>query len=183
MVGNLDVGLGPMVNANSTGLTGDAWVSVFDSGGAPIWAKAFGDASTQDLAKVAVDPVSGEIVVAGLLTGSIDFGGGSVSSSYGTYLGRLDAKGNHVSSRAVSSLQSPRGLVVDGSGTTLAGVSAEPGQRRMDPPRSAAALALPPFIGAAKFGDGDADPDLVVSTGRGRDSAPGCGRGRRASAV
>ena len=49
----------------------------------------------------------------------MNFGGGPISTAFGSYFARLDAQGNHVASKAVSNLYSPRALLIDGSGAAL----------------------------------------------------------------
>jgi hypothetical protein len=78
----------------------NAFVAKFDENGGCLWAKQFGDAARQAATHVATDRL-GNIIVAGSFEGTVDFGGGELSSSGGfnMVLAKLDAQGNHVWSR------------------------------------------------------------------------------------
>lgn len=77
-LGSTDFGAG-MVSAQAGG--GDAFlVKLSAIDGAYQWAKTFGDGATQSAARILVDPADGNIVVAGIFDGSIDFGAGPLSN-------------------------------------------------------------------------------------------------------
>jgi hypothetical protein len=89
---------------------GDVFVAKLDPTGRPIFAKAFGDRTGWDGAwSVALDQ-AGNIYLVGAYQGTIDFGGGALtttvpgsaatSSLYNTFVARLDANGNHVWSKS-----------------------------------------------------------------------------------
>ncbi len=90
--GKLDVGCGAMT---AEGLL-DAFVATLDPAGKCRWAKRFGDFGLQSVESVGVD-VSGDIVLAGGVSGTLDFGGQTVSSSGGinAFVAKLDSKGEH----------------------------------------------------------------------------------------
>jgi hypothetical protein len=75
----------------------DAALVKFDPSGALIWSRSFGDAGDQFALGVAVG-ATGDIVIAGRFTGTIDFGGGPLVSAGGTdlFLARFDAAGQHL---------------------------------------------------------------------------------------
>ncbi len=74
--GSIDFGLGALTSAGGT----DIFLVKFDPAGAPIWNERFGDASDQTPGGVAVDSV-GRIVITGSFRGSVDFGGGALTSA------------------------------------------------------------------------------------------------------
>ena len=80
----------------------DIFVVKFDAGGTPIWSKGFGDDGDQVGKSVAVD-AAGSIVITGDFAGTVDFGGGPITSAHPYYtdvfLATFDAGGNHVWSR------------------------------------------------------------------------------------
>ena len=73
----------------------DAFVAKYDASGAFVWAKPFGDSSSQWIASVATD-ASANIVVAGSFGGTISFGGPTLTASSGVnaFLAKLDTDGN-----------------------------------------------------------------------------------------
>jgi hypothetical protein len=80
IVGNVDFGGGaPGVGA---GAGDNLFVAKLDPSGNPLWSKAFGDDAIQIGYGVAATP-DGDVVVAGSLSGSADFGGGISLSSAG----------------------------------------------------------------------------------------------------
>jgi hypothetical protein len=76
------------------------------AGGGPgpdQWAKLFYPTNNAYLGYdgVVVDPISGDIAVAGFVRGDVDFGGGNLGSVNDTYAARFTAQGDHVWSRRV----------------------------------------------------------------------------------
>jgi hypothetical protein len=90
--GSLDFGGGAMVSAGT-----DVFVTMLDPAGAHVWSHRFGDADFQYGHTVAGD-VDGNVVVAGLFRGAIDFGGAplSVLGSSDIFVAKLDSLGNHM---------------------------------------------------------------------------------------
>jgi hypothetical protein len=90
MTGQADFGGGPLVSAGSD----DIFVAKFTGNGAPLWSKRFGDASGQHATAIATDS-SGSLLVTGYFTGSIDFGGGTLTSAGNddVFVTKLDADG------------------------------------------------------------------------------------------
>jgi hypothetical protein len=121
LAGTVDFG-GTMV---ATAGGGDAFVAAFDPAGVTRWAKAFGDAAAQSGNAVAVDG-SGNVVVGGSFKGTINLGGGTLTSTSATtndaFLAKLDGLGNHLwSVRFGDALdQSVDGVAVDTKGNVLA---------------------------------------------------------------
>jgi hypothetical protein len=75
--GNGDFGGGSLASAGSS----DVFVAkLAASNGAQLWARRYGDSSSQTALGVAVDP-NGDIAVVGSFTGSIDFGNGALTSA------------------------------------------------------------------------------------------------------
>jgi hypothetical protein len=146
--GSIDLGGAPLASAGG----GDVFVSKRDPLGGHLWSKRFGGAGEQRGVSLAVDG-AGDVVLVGTFSGSIDFGGGPLTSAGGVelFVARLDGDGNHLWSRRIggdfSALGDPRDAVaVDGSGdVVLTGL----------------------FGGAADFGGGplaaDADADIFVA--------------------
>ncbi|MDC0748899.1 SBBP repeat-containing protein [Polyangium mundeleinium] len=84
--------------------------------------KGFGDASAQQGLAIAVDAM-GNVLVAGNFTGTIDFGGGTLTSAAGidVFVAKFTAQGNHVWSKAYGGTgdQTATGLAVDTQGNAF----------------------------------------------------------------
>jgi hypothetical protein len=96
--GEIDFGLGALTSAGGN----DIFVVKLDPSGVPIWNARFGDAADQSAFDLQIDS-SDNIVVAGQFVGSVDFGGGTLSSA-GTsdaYVVQFDPSGAHNWSRAI----------------------------------------------------------------------------------
>lgn len=118
--GPLDLGGGPLPHDDSSP---DYFVAKFDGSGSHLWSKRYGGISTATgLAAVAIDG-SGNVLLAGYLTGTFDFGGGALTSAGGAdiLVVKLDAAGNHVWSKRFGDLgdQYGSGIAVDGNGNVL----------------------------------------------------------------
>jgi hypothetical protein len=94
--GTLDFGGGPLVSAGDT----DIFVVKFDRDGNHLWSKRFGDQYLQVGQSVAADG-SRNVVVAGDLTGTVDFGGGPVVcvAPRSSFVAKFDQNGNHLWSK------------------------------------------------------------------------------------
>jgi hypothetical protein len=90
--GTIDFGNGPLTSAGQ----GDVFLAKFDTSGAPLWSKRFGDAGQQGTSGIAVD--DNNIIVAGNFQGSVDFGGGALTNAGGNdfYVAKFDPMGNHL---------------------------------------------------------------------------------------
>jgi hypothetical protein len=76
--GAIDFGLGPHTSADS-GAAFDAFLGVLAGGGQPLWSRAFGGIGTQEPYAIAID-ASGSVVFGGMNSGTIDFGGQTLTS-------------------------------------------------------------------------------------------------------
>jgi len=92
--GTIDLGGGTLTSAGGS----DFFVVKLDASGNHLWSKRFGSAGSEDnAASLAVSP-AGEVVLFGNLAGTLDFGGGPLTSAGQTdlFVARLDAEGNHL---------------------------------------------------------------------------------------
>jgi hypothetical protein len=116
--GKFDFGDGPLISAGST----DIYIAKFDSAGNILWSESFGDAATQQTFSVAVDD-AGNIISAGRLYGSADFGGGPLTSAGASdiYVAKFDGDGNHLWSQRYGDVddQVASAVKVDSKGDVL----------------------------------------------------------------
>ncbi len=98
--GVIDFGDGPLAPAVDSG-SSDVVVAKWSPEGKLLWASRFGDAAKQQVSGVAADS-AGNVVVAGAFSGSIDFGGGPLTSAGGDdlYVAKLDPSGKHLWSKS-----------------------------------------------------------------------------------
>lgn len=112
---SVDFGSGPLTSAGGD----DVFVVKLDASGAPVFAQRYGDAIDQAGVAVAVDGAGG-VVVGGSFKGSLDAGGGALTSAGDDdlFLVKLDASGAHQWSKAFGdpSSQVLGALAVDASG-------------------------------------------------------------------
>jgi outer membrane protein assembly factor BamB len=98
--GDVDFGFQLSPGASSHG---DAIVIALEPGGEMLWTQRFVTQTGESASgrSVAPDPASGGVVVAGQFTGTVDFGGGPVTSAgdLDVFLVGLDARGQHQFSR------------------------------------------------------------------------------------
>ena len=116
--GKLDFDGTVLTSAGST----DVFVAKLDGGGGVVWARRFGNNVAQNGKGIAVDDV-GNVYVTGSFSGTIDFGGGALTSAGGTdvFVAKLDKDGNHVWSRQFgdASAQSGKAVAVDKGGNVV----------------------------------------------------------------
>ncbi len=98
--GSIDFGGGARTATGSSSI----FVTKLDGSGGHVWSKAYGDANVTNATTptgVAVD-ADGNVAVAGTFDGSLDFGGGPLTTSGDTdvFAARLDGMGNHLWSRS-----------------------------------------------------------------------------------
>lgn len=97
----------------------DVFVAKFSPNGNHIWSKRFGDAANDWGKSVAVD-ASGNIAVSGHFYGTIDFGGGTLTSAGGAdiFIAKFDPDGNHLWSKRFGDAEYESGslVAVGGSG-------------------------------------------------------------------
>ena len=93
--GTVDFGGGPLVAAG-----GDVYLAVFDSTGAHLWSRRFGDNMAQTGRGITFDP-GGNILTTGVFAGSIDLGGGPLVSGGGldVYVAKFTDAGLHLASQ------------------------------------------------------------------------------------
>ena len=98
--------------------------SIYSASGQYLWARTSGDVGSQVAYGVAIDSYS-NIVVTGQFSGTVDFGGGPMTSdgslSPDIFLVKLSSGGSHIWSKRLggSSSDSGRSVAVDGSDNVL----------------------------------------------------------------
>jgi hypothetical protein len=95
--GSMDFGGGPIFSSGAR----DIFLAKLDTTGAHQWSRKFGDNHSQYVSDIDVDG-NDRVVIAGDFYGSVDFGGGPLTSvDLGdVYVATFDAAGTHVSSRS-----------------------------------------------------------------------------------
>jgi len=101
----------------------DIYLAKLDASGAHLWSKQLGDSSPQHAYSLAVDG-AGSVIIGGTFKGTMDFGGGALSSpnqTYVMYLAKLDGTGKHVWSKKLGDAGdlSPNALATDAAGGVL----------------------------------------------------------------
>jgi hypothetical protein len=115
----IDFGGGALAYAGST----DIFVAKLDPAGNHLWSKGFGDVSSQTAVALAVDP-SGNLLVTGYFQGTVDFGGGTLTSSGGStdvYLAKFSPTGTHLWSKRFgdTASQLAKDVTTDASGNVF----------------------------------------------------------------
>jgi hypothetical protein len=117
--GTIDFGGGVLTSAGAT----DVYVAKFAPNGAHLWSKHYGNVSGQESFGVAVDAAD-NIVVVGTLKGTINFGGGNLTSlGLGdVFLAKLDPMGGHLWSKRFGDAMDQTGaaVTVDPAGNVIA---------------------------------------------------------------
>ena len=119
--GSVDFGGGALV---STAMSNDIYIAKYDTAGAHLWSKRFGDAADQHGRGVAFDP-AGNVFASGPFSGAVDFGGGALASAGldDIFLVKLDPAGGHLWSKRFgdAALQTAlgRNLAVDPNGDPI----------------------------------------------------------------
>lgn len=117
-VGSIDLGGGPLDSGGRSIL----YIARFGPAGNHLWSRSFGDAGYQAIPSVAID-ASGEIVLAGTLIGTCDFGGGPLVDAGGgdVFIAKFTADGAHVWSRRFgdANMQTAGALAVDAAGNVV----------------------------------------------------------------
>jgi hypothetical protein len=109
-------------NVTSVG-RGDMFLAKYSATGALQWVKQFGDPADQYGTALATD-ASGNVYVTGYFFGTVDFGGGDMTSvGYDAFLLKYNANGVHQWSRQMSgaSYEMGQAIAVDGAGNVLVG--------------------------------------------------------------
>ncbi len=116
--GTVDFGGGPLVSTD----TADVYVAKLDAMGNHLWSKVFGGTSDQVGQWITAD-ASGNVVVIGTMSGTVDFGGGSLTSKGGAdiFLLKLDPSGAHLWSKRFGDVDPQLGeaVEVDSGGNIL----------------------------------------------------------------
>jgi hypothetical protein len=116
--GSVDFGGGALTCAGN----GDIFVAKFGSDGAHLWSERFGDGGHQYADAVAVD-ASGNVIVTGSFYGTVDFGGGALTSAGGEdiFIAKFASDGAHLWSKRFGggSDQKPTAVAVDASGNVI----------------------------------------------------------------
>jgi hypothetical protein len=158
----------------------DAFVAKFASDGKHIWSRKFGDASTQAVRAIAVDP-DGNIVVVGEFEGALDLGEGSLTSAGETdiFVAKFDSSGELVWGKRFgdAAFQRPERVAVGPGGGVVVSGSFEGTLNFGGPPLVSAGnedafiVSFGPsgdHIWSKRFGDGNFDQ---VATGVVMDNA------------
>ena len=121
--GSVDLGTGSLTSAGGN----DIFVAKYTAGGVSLWSRRVGSSLDDRAQGVAVDG-SGNVFVIGSFQGTVDFGGGAVTSPptyVNSFLVKYSPSGIHLWSKRLSSTGMDEGLAlaVDGQGNvTAAGV-------------------------------------------------------------
>ncbi|APR88264.1 Hypothetical protein A7982_13613 [Minicystis rosea] len=116
--GTVDFGGGPLVSAGSA----DIFVAEYDAIGGFVWAKRFGDSCANQSATAITVDASGNVIIAGGLAGTVNFGGANLTTSSCTdvnaFVAKFNASGVHQWSKAFgdTAAQLSTGLGVDSLG-------------------------------------------------------------------
>ncbi|MBI4702896.1 MAG: SBBP repeat-containing protein [Deltaproteobacteria bacterium] len=108
--GTVDFGGGPLTSAGEL----DTFVAKLDSSGGHLWSKRFGDATYQYGGAVAADG-SGNALVTGNFSGTVDFGGGPLTSDDVTtdiFVAKLDSSGGHIWSKSFGDVNSQAAVAI-----------------------------------------------------------------------
>jgi hypothetical protein len=123
-IGSTNLGGGVVASHGDAGAGADIFVARYDKSGAFKWAKTFGNGQLCAAHAVAVD-ASGNVVVAGGLQGSLDFGGGALAAvgDQDVFVAKFDAGGAHVWSKSfgvVAQTQNLDSVAIDSAGNVFA---------------------------------------------------------------
>ncbi|MBI4702987.1 MAG: nucleotide-binding protein [Deltaproteobacteria bacterium] len=117
---SIDLGGGNLTSPGSS----DVYLAKYDAKGAHLWSKRFGDWNAQAGWTVTTDG-SENVLALGDVQGTINFGGGNLTSSGSDdiYLAKLDKNGGHLWSKRFgdASIQNGRALCVDAAGNVFLG--------------------------------------------------------------
>ncbi|UCG51024.1 MAG: T9SS type A sorting domain-containing protein [Candidatus Latescibacterota bacterium] len=117
--GTVDFGGGPL-SSNPPG--SDIFIAKFSPNGAHLWSQSFGDTNNQWTRSVAADG-AGNVIVTGGFGGTVNFGGGPLSSggSSDIFVAKFGSNGTHIWSQSFgdSSWQEARSVAVDGTGNVI----------------------------------------------------------------
>jgi len=114
--GKIDPGTGPLVSAGQV----DVFLARLNPAGTAAWGQRFGNAQSQVPRDLAID-AAGRVVIAGEMTGLVDFGGGMIgAASTRAFVAQYDSSGAHQWSHLVADAAAqPYGVAYDGLGQIL----------------------------------------------------------------
>ena len=122
--GKADFGGGLLTSAGA----GDIYLVKRASDGSYIWSKRFGGTADDRPKGIAID-ASGNIVITGYFNGTVDFGGGALTSATSAasgFVAKYSATGAHMWSKRLStggSSDAGYAIAVDGSGNVIVGAT------------------------------------------------------------
>jgi hypothetical protein len=100
----------------------DVYVMKLDSDGSPLWVRGYGDPDIQHAEEMDVD-AAGRVLVAGRARGTVDFGGGPLSSggNWDVFVLALTPDGDHIWSLVAgdAAVQGAWGIAADPTGGVL----------------------------------------------------------------
>ncbi len=110
--GTIDFGGGALASAGKW----DIFVAKFGPEGTHVWSKRFGDEDYQAAPSVAID-AAGNVIVAGLSAGTVDFGGGT----YGVFIAKFELDGTYLWSKRFGAAGRARleSVATDSSGNMI----------------------------------------------------------------
>jgi cysteine-rich repeat protein len=118
--GSVDFGGGPLVSSG----TNDVFIAKIDGAGKHLWSRRAGGTGDDRAWAVATD-AAGNVVVTGVFSDTINFGGGPLVSagSWDVFVVKLDAAGNHLWSKRFgnSEQQEAHAVAVDSAGNVVLG--------------------------------------------------------------
>jgi hypothetical protein len=116
--GTVDFGGGALTSAGGY----DLFVAKLDPAGAHLWSKRSGDANSQVAFSITTDSV-GNVLLTGTFGGTIDFGGGALTSAGGDdlFVAKLDAAGKQLWSKRFGDANEQYGysITTDSAGNVL----------------------------------------------------------------
>ncbi len=123
--GTINFGGGPLTSTGSN----DIGLAKFTTGGMFLWGKKLGGTGSDNARSVAIDPFGG-IAFIGDFTGTVDFGGGPLTSAGSTdvVIARFDAFGDHLWSHRAgdTGAQTGAGVSADATGVSATGTFSGP---------------------------------------------------------
>ena len=105
----VDFGGGPIVSVGASNI----FLAKYDPSGTHLWSQRFGDANSQGATSVAVN-ASGNVLMTGYFKGTVDFGGGGLTSAgnYDVFVAEFNPNGSHLWSRSFGDVNSQQASAV-----------------------------------------------------------------------
>ncbi len=115
---SLDFGGGTLTSNGQS----DIFLAKYSSSGAHVWSRGFGSSGSDVGYGIAVDG-SGNVVVTGSFMGTVDFGGGTLTSNgqQDVFLAKYSSSGTYLWARSQGGIYSDQGnsVAIDGSGNVI----------------------------------------------------------------